>query len=135
MGIEEKLPYLAELGIGAIYLNPIFKAYSNHKYDTGDYETPDELLGSVKDFEELSQEAEKHGIKIILDGVFSHTGSDSKYFNKEGTYDTVGAYQSSDSEYYKWFSFGETKEDYESWWGIKILPRVKSDDADYIDYL
>ena len=104
-GIKKKLPYLAELGITAIYLNPISKAFSNHRYDTGDYEIPDELLGSVEDFEEFTKEAEKLGIRIILDGVFSHTGADSRYFNKDGNYDSVGAYQSKESPYYTWYNF------------------------------
>ena len=93
-GIEEKLPYLSELGITSVYLNPIFKAYSNHKYDTGDYKTIDPMFGTEKDFENLCKNAKKYGIRIILDGVFNHTGSDSLYFNKNGNYDSLGAYQS-----------------------------------------
>ncbi|MBS7298684.1 MAG: glycoside hydrolase family 13 protein [Eubacteriales bacterium] len=134
-GIISKLPYLADLGIGAIYLNPIFKAYSNHRYDTGDYEVIDEVLGTEKDFERLCKEAEKYGIRIILDGVFNHTGSDSKYFNKNGTYDSIGAYQSLESPYSAWYRFSSYPEKYESWWGMETLPQVEEMDESYRDYI
>lgn len=134
-GIISKLSYLADLGIGAIYLNPIFKAYSNHRYDTGDYEEIDEVLGTEKDFERLCKEAKKYGIRIILDGVFNHTGSDSKYFNKNGTYDSVGAYQSLNSPYSPWYRFSSHPEKYESWWGMETLPQVEEMNESYRDYI
>ncbi|MEE0944288.1 MAG: glycoside hydrolase family 13 protein [Clostridia bacterium] len=134
-GIISKLSYLADLGIGAIYLNPIFKAYSNHRYDTGDYEEIDEVLGTEKDFERLCSEAKKYGIRIILDGVFNHTGSDSKYFNKNGTYDSVGAYQSTESAYSAWYRFSSHPDNYESWWGMETLPQVEEMDESYRDYI
>ncbi|HHX50302.1 MAG TPA: 4-alpha-glucanotransferase, partial [Clostridia bacterium] len=93
-GIMEKLDYLQELGISILYLNPIFQARSSHKYDTGDYLTIDPLYGDEAIFRELVTQAQERGISIILDGVFSHTGSDSIYFNKEGTYPGLGAFQS-----------------------------------------
>lgn len=134
-GIEEKLPYLANLGVTVIYLNPIFKAYSNHRYDTGDYETIDEILGDEEDFKTLCQSAKKQGIRIILDGVFNHTGSNSKYFNKDGEYDSIGAYQSQNSPYYSWFRFDNWPEEYESWWGMKTLPQVEENSEEYRKYL
>lgn len=134
-GVEEKLPYLSELGVTCIYLNPIFEAQSNHRYDTSDYEKIDSLLGTEQDFKSLCKKAEKYSIKIILDGVFSHTGDDSKYFNKYGRYDTVGAYQSRDSEYYNWYKFNQWPDDYLSWWGIKILPEVIEENPDFIEYI
>ncbi len=134
-GIISKLPYLADLGIGAIYLNPIFKAYSNHRYDTGDYEEIDPVLGTNKDFEKLSSEAKKYGIRIILDGVFNHTGSDSKYFNKNGTYDSVGAYQSQQSPYSPWYRFSSHPDKYESWWGMETLPQVEEMNEEYRKYI
>ena len=94
-GIEEKLDYIKSLGVGCIYLNPIFEAHSNHRYDTADYNRIDPLLGTEKDFSELCEAAKKRGIEIILDGVFSHTGSDSIYFNKERRYGSGGAYNTS----------------------------------------
>lgn len=124
-GIIKKLPYLKALGISVIYLNPIFKAYSNHKYDTGNYEEIDPMFGDEKTFRELCKKARAMGIRIILDGVFNHTGSDSKYFNKKGTYDSVGAYQSKKSPYYTWFRFMDWPDIYESWWGMDTLPQVE----------
>ena len=134
-GIEKKLPYLSDLGITAIYLNPISKAFSNHRYDTGDYETPDELLGTVEDFEKLAKAAEKSGIRIILDGVFSHTGADSKYFNKFNNYDSIGAAQSTDSPFYSWYSFSHFPDKYESWWGFDTLPNVNELDENFTKYI
>ena len=98
-GVIEKLPYLFDLGVTAIYLNPIFDAFSNHKYDTGDYENVDKMFGGNDAFIELCDKAKGYGIKIIIDGVFNHTGSDSRYFNKKDSYDSVGAYQSKESPY------------------------------------
>ncbi len=135
LGIEKKLPYLKELGISAIYLNPIFKAYSNHRYDTGDYKTIDPMLGTEEDFKRLCERFEKNGIKIILDGVFNHTGSDSLYFNKKGNYNSVGAYQSKDSLYYDWFRFFDFPEKYESWWGIDTLPQTEESSENFQNYI
>lgn len=134
-GIKAKLPYLKELGVTAVYLNPIFKSPSNHRYNTGDYETVDPLLGTNKDFAELAKLFKKNGIRLILDGVFSHTGDDSRYFNKYGNYDSLGAYQSKDSPYYDWYSFKNWPEDYESWWGFKSLPNTNEMTDGYLDYI
>ena len=134
-GIREKLPYLADLGVTILYVNPIFEAYSNHKYDTADYEKIDPMFGSEEIFSQLCEEAKKLGIKVILDGVFNHTGSDSKYFNKDGKYPTVGAYQSMDSPYVSWYNFSEYPNQYESWWGIQTLPHVKAMEPSYLDYI
>lgn len=123
-GVAEKLPYLKELGVTDIYLSPIFRAYSNHKYDTGNYLEIDRGFGGEAAFEKLIEKARAAGIRIILDGVFNHTGADSLYFNKFGTYDSVGAYNSKDSEYFDWYNFKEWPDVYESWWGIDILPRL-----------
>ena len=133
-GVIEKLDYLCELGVNIIYLCPIFKAFSNHKYDTGDYETVDEMFGGDKAFSELVKQAKKRGMYIILDGVFNHTGDDSKYFNRYGKYETVGAYQSENSEYYDWYKFEEFPDKYEAWWGIEILPRLMGDNPKVMDY-
>ena len=123
-GVVEKLDYLASLGVTVLYLSPIFKAYSNHRYDTGDYEKIDDFLGGEEAFDTLIREAHARGMKIVLDGVFNHTGDDSRYFNRRGTYNTVGAYQSQSSQHAKWYHFRAFPEDYECWWGIKILPRL-----------
>ena len=123
-GVAEKLDYLASLGVKVIYLSPIFEAYSNHKYDTGDYMTVDGGFGGEPALDNLIAEAGKYGMKIVLDGVFNHTGDDSRYFNRYGVYPTVGAAQAEDSPYHKWFCFRNFPDEYESWWGIPILPKL-----------
>lgn len=135
-GIEEKLLYLANLGVTCIYLNPIFEANSNHRYDTADYEKIDPLLGTEDDLKSLCQTAkEQYGISIILDGVFSHTGCDSKYFNIYSNYDDVGAYNSKESPYYPWYKFINWPDEYHSWWGIKLLPEVIEETPEYREYI
>jgi len=134
-GIEEKLPYLSELGVTVLYLSPIFDAYSNHKYDTGDYFTIDPMFGDENSLTDLCSHAEKFGIHIILDGVFSHTGADSIYFNKYGNYSSTGAYQSIHSPYYDWYFFNRWNDDYESWWRIPTLPTVNKGCKSYVDFI
>lgn len=134
-GIEQKLGYLKSLGVTCIYLNPIFEAQSNHRYDTANYEKIDPMLGTEKDFKSLCESAKKLGIRIMLDGVFSHTGDDSRYFNRYSRYDSLGAYQSKESPYYGWYKFNKWPDDYESWWGIEILPEVNEDNSDFIEYI
>ncbi len=134
-GIKQKLPYLKKLGVSAIYLNPIFEAHSNHRYNTANYLNIDPTLGNEKDLEELCKCAKKHGIGIILDGVFSHTGDDSVYFNKKGRYTSVGAYQSKDSKYFKWFKFKNHPVDYHSWWGIDTLPETNEDEPLFNEFI
>lgn len=134
-GIEQKLGYLKSLGVTCIYLNPIFEAQSNHRYDTANYEKIDSMLGTEKDFKSLCESAKKLGIRIMLDGVFSHTGDDSRYFNRYSRYDSLGAYQSKESPYYGWYKFNKWPDDYKSWWGIEILPEVNEDNSDFIEYI
>ena len=126
-GVAEKLDYLKSLGVNTLYLSPIFDAASNHKYDTGDYMTVDSMFGGDEAFAHLIAKAKEKGIFIILDGVFNHTGSDSLYFNREGNYDSVGAYQSRESEYFAWYDFQSYPDKYTCWWGIDILPRIHPD--------
>ncbi len=135
IGVKEKLAYLKELGISTIYFNPIFQAASNHKYDTGDYHQIDEMFGDNQVFTDLVKEAEELGISIILDGVFSHTGDDSIYFNKYGSYNSTGAYQSKDSPYYNWYNFSNYPDEYESWWGVSDLPNVNELESSYQDFI
>lgn len=130
-GIREKLDYLDELGVGIIYLSPIFKAYSNHRYDTGDYLKVDELLGTEGDFKRLLDAAHEKGMKVILDGVFNHSGADSLYFNKFGTYDSLGAYQSKSSPYYDWYYFKKFPDEYACWWGCDNVPDLNKSNKDY----
>jgi len=130
-GIEAKLPYLRSLGVSAVYLNPIVEARSNHRYDTSDYMKVDPILGSVEDYVNLCAAAEKHGIRIINDGVFSHTGADSRYFNRFGSYGEGGAYNSTESPYYPWYDFKSFPDDYRCWWGFRDLPEVNELDHDW----
>ena len=134
-GIIDKLSYLSKIGVTIIYLSPIFESSSNHKYNTGDYKKIDPMFGDEEILKELIEKANEKGINIILDGVFSHTGADSKYFNKFGNYDEVGAYQSKDSKYSSWYTFNEFPDDYKCWWGIKDLPNVNELNKDYMDYI
>lgn len=134
-GVEEKLEYLSGLGVSCIYLNPIFEAHSNHRYDTADYEKIDPLLGDESDLESLCKKAHGLGISVILDGVFSHTGCDSKYFNMYNRYNTVGAYNSKSSPYFSWYKFTDYPNGYKSWWGIKLLPEVSEEDEGYREYI
>lgn len=134
-GIEQKLDYLKDLGITCIYINPIFESHSNHRYDTADYSKIDPLLGNENDFKNLCKKAKAKGIKIILDGVFNHTGSDSIYFNKNNRYDSIGAYNSKDSKYYDWYKFIDWPNSYESWWGFDSLPDIQEENPNYNEFI
>lgn len=134
-GIRTKLDYLKDLGISGIYLNPVFEARSNHRYDTGDYHTTDPMLGSNEEFEELMAECDGRGIGVILDGVFNHTGDDSIYFNARGTYDSLGAFQSKASPYHDWYYFRNFPNDYECWWGVTDLPNVNENVSSYQEFI
>lgn len=135
-GIQSKLPYLKSLGVTCIYLNPIFESHENHRYSTACYERIDMTLGTEQDFRELCSKADEYGIKIILDGVFSHTGADSVYFNKFGRYgERSGAYRDPESPYRDWYSFIKYPDLYESWWGFTNLPNVNENNPDYTEYI
>ena len=134
-GIAEKMDYIASLGTTILYLNPISKSFSSHRYDTGDYKTPDPMLGTEADFKAMCDAAHARGIKVILDGVYSHTGSDSLYFNKMGTFPGKGAYNSPDSPYSSWFTFYQWPDSYHSWWNFDTLPTVNKMDPEFIKYI
>ncbi|MBY2475418.1 glycoside hydrolase family 13 protein [Clostridioides difficile] len=134
-GIINKLGYLKKLGVSILYLSPIFEASSNHKYDTGNYKKIDPMFGDEDIFKELINKAKEKDISIVLDGVFSHTGADSKYFNMYGNYNSLGAYQSKESPYYSWYMFEEFPQKYKSWWGVKTLPNINELENTYMDYI
>ena len=135
-GIESKLPYLKDLGVTLIYLNPIFEAHSNHRYNTANYMKPDPLLGTEEDFSRLCASARRMGIRIILDGVFSHTGSDSIYFDREARYGSNGAYHNPHSPYRRWYDFGPQYADgYRSWWGFSSLPEVNENEPSFQEFI
>lgn len=135
LGIVQKLDYLASLHVSLIYLNPIFEAHSNHRYNVADYFKVDPLLGTNEDFVYLCQEAAKYGIGIVLDGVFSHTGSDSVYFNKERRYGGGGAYNDPNCRYKSWYKFNEYPHNYHSWWGFDTLPEIIEETPDFLDFI
>ncbi|MBQ3557300.1 MAG: DUF3459 domain-containing protein [Oscillospiraceae bacterium] len=130
-GICEKLDYLKKLGVETLYLCPIFEAAENHRYGTADYSRIDPMLGDENDFRVLCDGLHKRGMRLMLDGVFNHTGYVSRYFNGDGAYDTIGARQSEDSPYRCWFNFSQWPDKYESWWGIYSLPAVNENDPSY----
>lgn len=134
-GITEKMDYIASLGTGIIYLNPISKAFSNHRYDTGDYKIPDPMLGTEADFRDMCDAAHARGMKVILDGVYSHTGSNSLYFDRERTFGGNGAYCRQDSPFYHWYTFYQWPNNYHSWWNFDTLPTVNKMHPDFIRYV
>ena len=134
-GITEKMDYIASFGVNMLYLNPISKSFSSHRYDTGDYKTPDPMLGTTEDFVALCEAAHARGIRVVLDGVFSHTGSDSLYFDKYGNFGGNGAYTCQDSPYYSWYQFYDYPDRYNSWWGFDTLPTVNKNDPSFMDYI
>ena len=134
-GVEQKLDYLQSLGVTCLYLNPIFESHSNHRYDTADYTRIDPLLGDEADLRSLTAAAAARGIRVLLDGVFSHTGSDSIYFNRERRYPVDGAYNSPNSPYADWYHFRHWPNDYGSWWGFQTLPEVEETSPAFMEYI
>ena len=125
-GIASKMDHIADLGATVLYLNPISKSYSNHRYDTADYKVPDPMLGTLDDFKNMCDAAHKRGIQVILDGVFSHTGSRSIYFES--------ACSCPDSPYYSWYTFYAYPHKYNCWWGFETLPTGNKSDPAFMDY-
>lgn len=134
-GVIDKLGYLNSLGVETLYFNPIFEAAENHRYGTADYSQVDPMLGANSDFSRLCAEAHKWGMRVMLDGVFNHTGFVSRYFNGDGFYPETGAGQSQDSPYFPWFHFSQWPQKYDSWWGIYSLPAVNENDPSYREFI
>ena len=136
-GIIDKLDYIESLGVSILYLSPIVWSQSNHRYDTSDYEKVDPYAGVNEDLKLLCDEAHKRGMKVVLDAVFNHTGSDSKYFNKFGNFDEVGAYQSNDSKYSSFFRkhYHNGKEYFDYWWGFDNLPECNGNSFEWREYI
>lgn len=134
-GVTEKLDYLKALGVTAIYFNPIFDAGSNHSYDTQDYTRIDPYFGTLDHWQKLEQEAEKRGIRLILDGVFNHMSSDSPFFDRYHHFDTVGACEALDSPFRSWFVFRTDNapcgpRDYDGWFGFDSIPVLQKTNAE-----
>jgi cyclomaltodextrinase / maltogenic alpha-amylase / neopullulanase len=131
-GIIDKLDYIKELGANTIYMTPVFKAPSNHKYDTADFKQIDPAFGTNADFERLTSEAKKRGIRVIADTSLNHVGSDSLYFDRFANHQAQGAFEGGrinpSSPYASWFSFDATQKDadkqYKGWVGINDLPEL-----------
>ncbi len=134
-GITEKMDYIASLGTTILYLNPISKSFSSHRYDTGDYKTPDPMLGTEAEFTALCDAAHARGIQVILDGVYSHTGSNSLYFDKDRTFGGKGAYCSKQSPFYSWYTFHSYPDSYNCWWNFDTLPTVNKMDPAFVEYI
>ncbi len=135
LGIVEQIDYLRSLHINILYLNPIFESAHNHRYSTSNYLAVDPYLGSNEDFVTLTTTCHAYDIKVLLDGVFNHTGSDSVYFNKDGHYTSLGAYQSTNSPYYDWYYFDAFPHHYQSWWGFDTLPKVNTGSVSYQNFI
>lgn len=134
-GIAEKMDYIASLGTTVLYLNPISKSFSSHRYDTGDYKTPDPMLGTEADFAQMCAAAHARGIRVILDGVYSHTGSNSLYFDKDGAFGGHGAYSDPQSPYVNWYTFHDYPDSYNCWWNFDTLPTVKKMEPSFLEYV
>ncbi|MBF0746810.1 glycoside hydrolase family 13 protein [Gemella sp. 19428wG2_WT2a] len=134
-GIREEIDYFKKLNVESIYLNPIVESAENHRYSTADYFKLDPWFGTNEDFLKFCTEFKEKDISIILDGVFSHTGSDSIYFNKDNNYDSVGAYNSKESRFYPWFDFNSYPNSYNSWWGFDNLPTVNKNNEDFLNFI
>ncbi len=133
-GIAEKMDYIASLGTEILYLNPISKSFSSHRYDTADYMTPDPMLGTAEDFAAMCQAAHQRNIRVVLDGVYSHTGSNSVYFDKAGVFGG-GAYSDPQSPYRNWYRFRHYPDSYESWWGFDTLPTLDKNQPSLQDFI
>lgn len=131
-GIIEKLDHIQALGANTIYMTPVFRAASNHKYDTADYKSIDPAFGSNADFERLTREAARRGIRVIPDASLNHTGADSIYFDRYGNYRQGGAFEGErirpDSPYASWYSFDAKQKDpdqqFKGWVGVRDLPEL-----------
>jgi glycosidase len=133
-GITKKLDYLQQLGVTAIYLNPIFASGSNHGYDTRDYLNVNPYFGTLDQFGDLIAQAKARGIRVILDGVFNHMSSDSPFFDRYHHYAQTGACESLGSPWRPWFLFHTTSvpcgsSDYDGWFGFDSIPVLQKTQA------
>lgn len=141
-GLIDKLDEIRDLGANAIYMTPIFRAASNHKYDTADYLHVDPAFGSNDDFSRLTREAAKRGIRVIPDASLNHTGADSIYFDRYGNFGGRGAYTGgvirTESPWASWYRFDATQVDpdrrYAGWAGVADLPELDKSSPAWRDF-
>jgi glycosidase len=137
LGVAEHLDWLSDLGITAIYFNPIFRSASNHRYHTHDYYRVDPILGTDADFDELLAACHERGIRVVLDGVFNH--SSRGFFRFHDVLEN-----GEQSPYVGWFHISgfplnpydmDEPANYDAWWGMRALPKFNTDNAEARDYL
>lgn len=143
-GIIQKLDYIASLGVEILYLSPIVYSQSTHRYDASDYEVVDPYAGTMEDLKELCDEAHKRGMKVVLDAVFNHTGSDSRYFNRYQNEEWIekendkGAYHDPNSKYAKFYKkvYGADGKEYQKyWWDFDTLPVCDGNSEEWKQYI
>lgn len=124
-GVTQKIPYLKKLGVTAVYLNPIFIAPSNHKYDCIDYFHVDPHFGGDEALAELSAALHANGMKLMLDISINHTGIAHKWFNRDSAFfdKSQGAYNNPDSPERSFYFFYENNA-YHGWFGVSTLPTL-----------
>ena len=128
LGIVEHLDYLVELGVNALYLNPVFVSGANHRYHTDDYYQVDPLLGGNDALDEMIAACHERGIRVVLDGVFNHVGRGFHQFHNI-------VENGAESPYLDWFTidklplnpYGKGPAGYLGWYNLKPLPRLNTD--------
>ena len=126
--------HIKALHMTCVLLNPVFES-DKHGYDTRDYNRVDCRLGTNEDLKQVCDAFHAAGIRVMLDGVFNHQAFVSRYFNGDGSYQSVGAAQSQDSPYYPWYHFSHWPDHYDSWWGIYSLPAVDESQPAYREFI
>ena len=136
-GVAERLDWLRQLGVTALYLNPIFQSASNHRYHTHDYFRVDPMLGGDEALDHLLAACRLRGMRVVLDGVFNHTGRGFLQFN-----DILENGEA--SPWRDWFTvhrwppraYGpEAGRDYEAWWGLPALPKLRTENPEVREFL
>lgn len=138
-GIIQKLDYIKGVGANTLYINPMFTASSNHKYDTADWKHIDPHFGTNADFARLCREAAKRGIRVIPDASLNHSGADSIYFDRYGTRGGQGAFEGGRinpaSPYASWYTFdakqAEPDKQFKGWVGVADLPELNKADPSW----
>jgi alpha-glucosidase len=134
-GIRSRIQYLKELGINAIYLNPMYKSRTNHRYDIIDHSAVDQLFGNEEQLAEMIRDLHDNDIKIIFDAVLNHTGLFHNWFDLLGEYETRGAFSDKDSIFSDYYYFHEHPYEYACWLGARELPKLKLENPEVVEHL